>query len=284
MVIRSYPWALGAVNDLGPSGPARARALRSEQCACVGLSTARSRGHLWQRCALEPPRTRSVLARSDPYRHVRCQRGASASLMLARADRESIRSLPLQWQHRESHRRPALDPPDSECSCRLAERSRASPVPALRGRSSPPPRPCRQRPPSSLRHVLHQDPGRGVLGSGRRRGRPPVILSPPPSHAHHRLGWERSNSADLALSLPEVARVMSLQRPDSCPSNFPTGRQNLATTTVLPRTGTLGESELRYPVSRPELDALLTGHWAERFSDYPIHRVHVVYFFESAFD
>lgn len=33
-----------------------------------------------------------------------------------------------------------------------------------------------------------------------------------------------------------------------------------------------------------ELDALLTGYWEEHFSDDPIHRVHVVYFFESAFD
>ena len=33
-----------------------------------------------------------------------------------------------------------------------------------------------------------------------------------------------------------------------------------------------------------ELDALLTGYWEEHFSDDPIPRVHVVYFFESVFD
>jgi hypothetical protein len=32
------------------------------------------------------------------------------------------------------------------------------------------------------------------------------------------------------------------------------------------------------------LDALLTGYWEEHFSDDPLPRVHVVYFFESAFD
>jgi hypothetical protein len=32
------------------------------------------------------------------------------------------------------------------------------------------------------------------------------------------------------------------------------------------------------------LDNLLTRYWQERFSDDPLHRIHLVYFFESPFD